>query len=178
MIKGTIELQNELVKLRRYTAEDIPMIHEKLGLDPEMDRYTGWNPYQTMESAGEFITEIIGDYDKGGNDYGWVIEADGRPVGTMGAYDYQSEDDSIEIGYSIFREYWGNGYVSAAVKLVCDFLLTTEGYSCIRAWSAVDNGRSKRALEKNGFVQTQIAEDGINARGETFDQVFYERRRE
>lgn len=39
------------MKLRKYILNDIPIIHKELGCNPEMMRYTGWNPYVTILKA-------------------------------------------------------------------------------------------------------------------------------
>ena len=63
------------------------MIYEKIGCNPEMMHYTGWNPYHSLESTEAFITGIIEGYHKESADYSWIIESDGHAVGIIGAYD-------------------------------------------------------------------------------------------
>ncbi len=156
------------MKIRKYKTEDVPIIHKELGCNPQMLLYTGWNPYETLEATREFIERVK-------EDYSWMIEVDGEAVGTIAAYDYQGEDSSIEIGYSIFQDHWGKGYASQAVALVVKELFSQNQIKCIRAWSAAENISSKRVLEKNGFVETEIREKAININGEQYNQVFYEK---
>lgn len=162
--------------LRRYTEGDIDLIYEQLGCKPEMIRYTGWNPYFSLESTRQMLKNFIAGYTNGSGDYSWVIEVDEKPVGTIGAYDYSIEENSIEIGYSIFVDCWGKGYASRALSMVCDYLLKEEGLDCIKAWSAKDNIGSIRVLEKVGFIKTGEAADAIKVDEETHDQILFDKR--
>ena len=177
MKQGTKELTDGNMKLRQYTVDDIPVLYEKQGCDLDMMHYTGWNPYATLDMTRGFICRIIEGYDQGADDYSWFIEVAGKSIGTIGAYDYDPEQSSIEIGYSIFRENWGNGFASQALELVCNYLMREEGIRTLKAWSAEDNVASKKVLEKAGFHQTEMKEAAINVGGVKFDQVFYEKRK-
>lgn len=172
---GSIPLQGKTITLRKFAMTDAPLLHEKLGCNPEMMRFTGWNPYRTLESVTRFVSEVIEGYEQEQADYSWIIEANGSPVGIIGAYDFDKESNSLEIGYSVFQEHWGKGYASEALGLVCEYLLLTERIRCLKAWSAAANSGSKRVLEKAGFVQTSVKEAALNVEGQVFDQVFYKK---
>lgn len=174
---GTISLAGNTVSLERYDQSDAPVLYQQLGCNPEMMRFTGWNPYASSESAEQLVAETIQSYEHGSTDYSWKIVREGSPVGIIGAYDFDRDENSIEVGYSIFQEHWGRGYASEALALACSHLLETEGLTCLKAWSASSNIGSKRVLEKAGFVQTGIEESALNVNGESFDQVFFEKRR-
>ena len=149
--KTTKNLNEDKLHLRPYTMSDADTIYENLGCDPEMIRYTGWNPYFSPEATRKFVADVIQKYDSGEKEYSWLITYKGEPVGTIGAYDYDAEQNCIEIGYSIFREYWGKGFASRALKLVKDYLVQEEGIHTLKAWSVDANIASKRVLEKAGF---------------------------
>ena len=170
----TKNLKEDKLQLRRYTMSDAVTIYENLGCDPEMMRYTGWNPYFSPEATRKFVADVIQKYEAGEKEYSWLITYKGQPVGTIGAYDYDAEQNCIEIGYSIFREYWGNGFASRALKLVKDYLMQEEGIHTLKAWRADANIASKRVLEKAGFVQTEVKEAALNVNGEQLDQAIYE----
>lgn len=175
MKQGTIVLHGQRVTLRRYAEGDGTTLHEKLGCDPDMMRFTGWNPYFSPESAERLVAETIEGYAAGSDEYSWVIEVDGTPVGILGGYDFDATANSIEIGYSVFKEHWGHGYASEALALACDHLLKTESLSRLIAWSAADNIGSTTVLTRVGFVQTKTKEAALNVEGETYDQVFFEK---
>ena len=159
------------MNIRDCRIEDAEIIHRELGCNPAMMRYTGWNPYITLDSTKSFLENTI-HADKG---FSWSIEQDGTVVGTIGAYDYDEEDGSIELGYSVFQKHWGCGYAMRAVALACDELASRLEIRRVKAWSASENTASKKVLERNGFRETGIRESAINVDGKAFDQVFYEK---
>ncbi len=61
--------------LRKHKISDAEPLYHKIGCDSEMERYTGWNPYVTIEAAREAIREFMENYDHP-NFYGWAIVPD------------------------------------------------------------------------------------------------------
>ena len=102
-------LYTKRLVLRPPMMEDVELLHKELGCNPDMIRYTGWNPFDTVEHAKEKTEEDIRRFENG-KFYSWIITFQGLPVGTIGAYGYDEKDESIEIGYSIFEGEWGKGY--------------------------------------------------------------------
>lgn len=151
------------MRIRPCTIDDAQVIHEELGCNPAMLKYTGWNPYSTLESTIGFLEHALAAE----GEYSWVIEDGDVPVGTIGAYDFDAEAKTIEIGCSIFEKYWGKGYASEAICLACECLTGQAGIKTVKAWSHPENAASIKAMEKNGFAQ-------VGAEG---DQIFFERPR-
>ena len=52
------------------TIQDAADIYEYMGCDPEITRYTGWNPYQTLLAT---VDKIEQDIHSGDGSYSWVI---------------------------------------------------------------------------------------------------------
>jgi len=50
--------------------------------------------------------------------YGWAIEYDSKPIGNIGAYDYEGAKNQIEVGFSIERGSWGQGFATEALTAV------------------------------------------------------------
>ena len=109
---GTEEMRTKRLLLRGYRMDDAVILCRKLGNDPAMYEYSGWDPYQTEEMARETVDRFIADRDN----YSWVIEHDGDPVGTIGAYDHDKDERVIEVGISIERGSWGKGYATEALR--------------------------------------------------------------
>jgi len=53
-MQGTKEIRTERLYLRRYKPEDAEILYQKIGTDPVMVRYSGWNPYASLEMAREY----------------------------------------------------------------------------------------------------------------------------
>ena len=169
-VHGCVELRTERLILRRYRDDDAADLYHYMGTDPAMYQYCGWNPYATLEMAGETVRGFICGYEKE-HVYSWVMDVDDVIVGTIGAYDYK--DDQIEIGFSVVKGWHGRGLATEAVKKVLEYLTENEGIHCVTAWCASENAGSKRVLEKAGmrFVNREIG--GLAVAGRVFDKLSY-----
>ena len=49
--KQMVNLKTERLILRNEKLEDAETLYKFLGCDAEMSKYTGWNPYITLDSA-------------------------------------------------------------------------------------------------------------------------------
>ena len=168
---GTAELWTERLILRRYRPEDAEELYRYLGSDPEQARYSGWNPYATLEMAQETVRSFIDRYDDE-HFYSWVMDIDDVVVGTIGAYDYR--DDQIETGFSVVRGWQGRGLATEALEKVLEYLTDNEGISCVTAWCAAENAGSRRVLEKAGMQLVRTEKDGLLVGEKTFDKLIYE----
>lgn len=48
---GSAELWTDHLILRRYRLDDAEQLYKSLGTDSEMNKYSGWNPYASLEMA-------------------------------------------------------------------------------------------------------------------------------
>ena len=165
MVGGTVPLETERLRLRRHLTGDGELLHSLIGCDEEMHKYTGWNPYATAESACNMVQEFIDSYT---DEYffGWAIELKDQDsaqsaelVGTIGAYDYDPEENSVEVGISIARKYWGRGYGYEALSAVLKYLTEDKGISLVKAWCQEGNMGSKTIMEKCGMKFTSADSD-------------------
>lgn len=171
-MNGTVTLKTDMLTLRKYRAEDALPLHEEFGRDGKMYEFSGWNPYATAEQAEETVRGFLEAY-AGEHFYGWAIDCGGELVGTIGAYDYDADGNSIEIGCSIARRFWGRGFGSEAVRAVLTYLLEEEKIDRITAWCAADNIGSVRAIEKAGMKLESREEGALEIDGRTYDKLNY-----
>lgn len=172
---GTAELWTEHLVLRRYRPDDAEQLYEYLGKDPEMQKYSGWNPYATPEMARETVQRFIESYGDE-HSYSWVMDVNGDDVvvGTIGAYDYS--DGCIEVGFSVIPGWQGRGFATEALQKVLEYLTENEGIGCITAWCAAENSASKRVLEKAGMEFVCKDKDGLTVGDMIYDKLIYEYR--
>ncbi len=174
-VHGSAELWTEQLILRRFCEEDAEELFRLLGTDPENARYSGWNPYATLEMAQETVCSYINSYDDE-HFYSWVMDIDDILVGTIGAYDYK--DGQIEVGFSVVRGWQGRGLATEALRKVLEYLTENEGIACVMAWCAAENTGSRRVLEKAGMRLVCTEKDGLTVSGCFYDKLIYEYRRE
>ncbi len=172
-VHGTVEIWAEPMLLRPYRPEDAEPLYERLGTDPDIDQYSGWNPYATPEMARETVRRFIDSYDDS-HSYSWVMDSDDVLAGTIGAYDYK--DNRIEVGFSVVRAWRGRGIATLALKKVLEYLTENEGIPCVTAWCAAENAGSRRVLEKAGMQFVRTEKQALTVGDRTYDKRIYEYR--
>lgn len=168
---GTAELWTGQLCLRRYRPADAEPLYQRLGTDPAMYRYSGWNPYGSLESAQRTVREFISRYDDE-HFYAWVMDIDDVLVGTIGAYD--CIDSRIEVGFSVVPGWQGRGLATGALKKVLEYLTENEGISCVTAWCASENTGSRRVLEKAGMRYIRTDKGSLTVGDRVYDRMIYE----
>lgn len=80
---------------------------------------------------------------------------------------------SVEIGYWLGQPYWGQGVMTSAVKVFCDWLLNHYGFSRLTAHIFRENVASEKVLQKAGFqleggMTNYYLKDGVLHDGKLF----------
>ena len=164
-------IKTERLVLRPYLLSDADALYVNLGMDEESYRYTGWNPYESVEMTEGIIKERMEDFSLS-QTYNAVITLDGEIIGTVAAFDYDEDKDSLELGYAIFRTYWNHGYAKEAVKAFIKEVL--KHHKGLHAWVHEDNEASKKVLLSCGFTYGGKVSDGLtNFDGSFADQWIY-----
>ena len=104
----------------------------------------------------------------------WILirKDGGARIGTCGFHCWDRSRGRCEIGYDLFPDYWGRGYMTEALKAICSFAVSDMKVRSIGAAIYVGNGRSVRLAERLGFVSTGEARDEI-FRGERYRHLIY-----
>ena len=168
-------LRTERLTLRPFRLEDALTAHKLFGTDEDMYRYSGWNPYASVEDAERFIRMTLENADPHSRCF--AIEYAGEIVGNIGAYNYEEANNRIEVGCSIAKDSWNKGFATEALKAVLQFLTESERVSTVVAWCAEDNISSRRALEKGGMVLESVEENGLKVGNKTYNKLNYAYRR-
>lgn len=104
----------------------------------------------------------------------FAITINDEAVGSIGVHpklDIYSKN--AEIGYWIAEEFWGQGIVPEAVKLIVDYGFKTFDITRIYASTYDINIKSQRVLEKVGFVLEAEFKETLYKNGTTYDEVIY-----
>ena len=142
------QLQTDRLLLRGLRQEDLDA-YARFMADPEVTRYMVGDPL-TRTDAWRSLAVMIGHWALRG--YGmWAVErkSDGAFVGRVGLWNPEGWP-GLEVGWTLGREFWGQGYATEAARAAMDFAFLTQGIS--RLLSVIDsrNRASQRVAERLG----------------------------
>lgn len=118
--------------------------------NPEVGPPAGWNPHKDMEESLAVIRDIFIPSDT----LAVVLKQTGRVIGSAGFVDKHRSElglPSEEIGYSLSREYWGQGLIPEAVTAIIRHAFEELGYKALWAAYYDGNRKSRRVMEKCGM---------------------------
>lgn len=144
-------IETERLLLRRMTADDAAFMLEALN-EPSFIRYVADRGVRTMADAANYIaTKIAPSYEQFGfGFYTVVLKETGEPIGVCGLVKRETMDD-VDIGYSLLDRFTGRGYACEAAQAVMEYGRGTLGLKRIVAFTAPDNHRSMKLMEKLGL---------------------------
>lgn len=134
---------------REFEEKDAEDLY-KLNSDPEVVRYTGDAPFESIESALKFI-QNYDHYKKHG--FGrWAVIAKENDdfIGWCGLK--FNEEDEIDIGFRFFQKEWGKGYATESAKATIKYGVSNLKMNHFVGRAAKENSASVKVLEKIGFV--------------------------
>ena len=139
----------------RLTAEKLNLAHlndlTRLHLDPEVSHYLGG--VRSPEATKTYLDINLAHWAEHG--FGlWVLRTrDGAFVGRAGLRHIELESaQEIEIAYSFVRTHWGQGLATEIAGALINLWLTKLHSLSLVGVVSVENGASRRVLEKSGFV--------------------------
>jgi RimJ/RimL family protein N-acetyltransferase len=149
-------------RLRDDHLADLVELH----LDPEVSRYLGG--VRAPEVTKTYLATNMAHWDQHG--FGlWVLRTrDGAFAGRAGIRHIIVDGvDEVEIAYTFKRSLWGRGLASEIAIALTEIGLSQLGLPSLIGLVLVENGASRRVLEKANYV----LEKSIKSRGE--DVVIY-----
>lgn len=143
------ELQTERLLLRAITRGDTQRIFDCWASDPEVTKYLTWLPHKSVKVTEQVMSFWLTEYEKPDcYRYGIELKATGELIGMIDVVGYV--DGEPVIGYCSGRAYWGNGYMTEALKAVTAELFSA-GFKSIFIEAAKENIGSNRVIQKAGF---------------------------
>ncbi len=154
--------QTTRIEHRAFTPEDAEVFY-RLNSHPEVMRYTGEPPLQSIDDARKAIINYP-DFDTVG--YGrWacVLKQSGAVIGFCGLK-YLPELDAVDVGFRFFPEYWGKGIGTEVCTACIEFGFETLKLTSIIGLVLPENAASIRVLEKCGMLlDGEVVFDGDHA---------------
>lgn len=88
----------------------------------------------------------------------WALQLNdgsGKTVGTL-SFKGLNDNGMVEIGYGIYPDFEGKGYMTEAVSAVVKWAAEQPGVSSIEAETEPDNIASQKVLQKAGFIPSGV----------------------
>jgi len=144
-----IPIKTARLTLRQLTIDDAENLY-LLNLDPDVVRYTGDSPFDSVEETERFIG-AYDQYQKYGCGRWAVITAkDGKFIGWCGL-SYTPELDEYDIGFRFFKSKWNQGYATESARACIDHGFEELKLERIVGRVMKENAASLKVLEKIGL---------------------------
>jgi len=166
-------LETERVRLRWIVEADAPALFEIYG-DPEVARYLSRPAFTQMAQAEKLVATAKACY-ADGSSVNFAIERreDAAVIGTAMLFRFHRESRRAEIGYSMARAYWGQGYMHEALRALIDYAFGPLGLNRIEADIDPRNANSAKSLERLGFRMEVVLRERWIVAGEVSDTGYY-----
>ena len=145
------ELHTGRLYLRRIREEDAQRIFDCWASKPEVTRYLTWHTHESVEQTKQVMGFWLKVYeDPACLRWGMELKETGELIGMIDVVGYAGGRPVI--GYCSGPAYWGNGYMTEALKAVDEELFAL-GYEEIVIQAVDENIGSNRVIEKAGFTR-------------------------
>jgi len=150
-------IETERLLMTGWRADEIDDLVRLHG-DAEIARYLSaeglpWNRDQARQSLGQWI-ELFSSRRLG--KLRLTRKADGVLVGRAGFGIFPPTGEA-EIGYALFREFWGQGYALEAASALRDWFFATGAGDHFIGFADVRNAPSLKILRSIGMTETHRA---------------------
>ena len=135
--------------LREFELKDA--IHFfNLNNDPEVIKYTGDSPFNSIEEAETFINNYSAYNDYGYGRWAVCLKKNANFIGFCGLK-FHSKEKITEVGYRFFKNQWNKGYATESVLSCLDYGFSKLKLEKIYAHVHKKNKASHRVAEKCGL---------------------------
>jgi ribosomal-protein-alanine N-acetyltransferase len=126
---------------------------------------------ETREGLLKRILEASSDVtDPKAKSFRWMVEFDGRIIGTVSARELSRAQGRIELGYMLFSAYVGKGLGTRAVGMALERLFSMPFLHRVWLGTAADNLASQGLARKLGFTLEGVMRGHYVVEGQRKDQ--------
>lgn len=170
------ELSNNVVRIRRYRAEDVPLLFEAARESAnEMFAWMSWcHPNYTLEESRSFVlSREAAWHQKTEYDFAVFRVESGKFLGGVGLNQFNSKNNFANLGYWVRSSETGRGIATAATLLAAQFGFEDLRLNRIEILTAIENAASRRVAQKAGAKKEGILRNRILLDNRPLDAVMY-----
>lgn len=159
--------------LRPVRMSDAADLYE-YSRDPEVARHVLWDAHRSIHQTRAYIRYLLRQYRNAApSTFAIALRDTGKVVGTIGFMWVQPENRSAEVGYSLSRAFWNQGYMSEALRAVVDFGFGQLGLNRIEAQHECDNPASGHVMQNAGMRHEGTLRQRLYNKGRFVDVELY-----
>lgn len=168
-----LTLQTQRLILRQIAIADVEDIFAYAS-DPQVTAYTLWETHQSIDDTYEYINNVALELYRSGRGITWgvITKESGKLIGTC-SLQTTTIHRRAELGYTLARNYWGQGLMTEAAKTAIAFGFHTMHLLRIQAFCAVENVASSRVLEKAGMEFEGVLHNYVFTKERPWDVKMY-----
>ncbi len=169
-------LETERLILRPFVEGDAADLYE-YARDSRVGPDAGWPVHKSLEESQEIIATVFSAPDT----FAVVDKASGKVVGSagfVGRHQTMLPGPDDEIGYALSPAYWGRGLIPEAVEELLRYGFEELGLATIWCGHYDFNQKSRRVVEKCGFVYRFTEKSWVELMGEERTELHYALTRE
>lgn len=143
-------LDTERLYLREFTLDDAQNFID-LNSNPNVVKYTGDGPIESLEKAKEILTAItFPQYENNLGRWAVHLKSTDEFLGWCGLK-YTGRLNEFDLGYRFFEKHWRKGYATESARAVLHYGFTVLKLDFIVARAAIENSNSHKVLKKAGM---------------------------
>ncbi|MEL1243246.1 GNAT family N-acetyltransferase [Flavobacterium sp. DGU11] len=155
--------ESQRLVFRELEPSDEEALFE-LDSDPEVHRYLGNTPVQSMDEIRMVITMIREQYRNNGvGRMAVILKETGEFLGWAGLKLAKDELNGnvnyYDLGYRFMQKHWGKGYATESAKAFIDYGFNVMKLPKINAYADAGNKGSHAVLEKAGLKYIETFDD-------------------
>ena len=142
--------------------------------DPEVARHVLWDAHRSIHQTRDYIRYLIHQYRTAApGTFAIVLRDSGKVIGTIGFMWVQTDNRSAEVGYSLSRSYWNQGYMTEALREVVAFGFERLKLNRMDAQHECSNPASGRVMLHAGMRHEGTLRQRIFNKGRFVDVELY-----
>ena len=172
---SAVTLETPRLVLRPWRQADLADFYAYASV-PGVGENAGW-PHHTDVQTTQRILQMFMEEK---NVFAVQHRADGTVIGSFGvhpswanAHPQYGALRQKEIGYVLSKAYWGQGLMTETAQAVIRWLFDEVGLEAVTAGHFAENDRSRRVIEKCGFVFVEDGEFRAKQLGKVFAEKCY-----
>lgn len=164
-------LNSDRLVLRRLKEVD-NIVLSKLRSDERVNEFLDRPDKLSEEDASKLILKLNNGIEN--NEWIiWVISLSENEelIGTICLWNLDKEYKLAEIGFELFPDFQGKGYMNEAIKLVLNYAFDKMKFIRIEGFTNDKNFRSFKLMEKSGFIRDKELEKEITDNESDFKNI-------